>query len=245
MAVPRVCVRLSDLCLDLPHNAPPAVQPLILFSLSPFSFQPCLRAFDFDHLTRYNTISMDYPEDFREFLKLLEKTKAINDPLKKRLFVLAVITKALEKYKVRPVLIGGGAVEYYTYGGYATQDTDLAVENHQKLDEVLKKLKFKSEGRYWIREDIGALIESPTGNLKVHGETAPLTEVKIDNLKCYIIGIEDLIIDRLNGYVHWKWQDDLRWAKEIAKNHADQLDWKYLRQRAKEENISSALKELQ
>lgn len=177
-------------------------------------------------------------------MKLLEKTKSISEPLKKRLFVLAVITKALEEYKIKPVLIGGGAVEYYTFGGYATQDTDLAVENHQKLDEVLKKLKFKAEGRYWYREDIGALIESPAGNLKVHGETAPLTEVKIGDLKCYIIGIEDLIIDRLNGYVHWRWQDDLRWAREIARNHSARIDWKYLRQRAKEEKVAAALKEL-
>ena len=181
--------------------------------------------------------------NYKNLLRLLENAKKIAEPFKRRLYVLAVITKALENFKIKPVLIGG-AVEYYTFGGYATQDMDLAVENHEKLDYVLRKLKFKKEGRYWYREDLEVLIESPAGNLRLRGETSPLSEVRINNLKCYIIGIEDLVIDRLNGYVHWKWKDDLRWAREIVKNHSSDIDWKYLRKRAKEEKVSSALKEL-
>ena len=63
-------------------------------------------------------------------------------------------------------------------------------------------------------------------------ETAPLTVVELDDLTCYIIGVEDLIIDRLNGYVHWGWEDDRRWVGRLLVLHADTVDWAYLERRA-------------
>ncbi|MEW5767246.1 MAG: DUF6036 family nucleotidyltransferase [bacterium] len=174
--------------------------------------------------------------DLREKLK---KAASIENPLKKRLWILAVITEALHPYNVKPILIGGGAVEYYTFGGYATFDLDMAVSDHQILTEVMDNLGLKKEGRYWSSEDLDIVIESPAGSLE--GEEAPLTKVEIEDMSCYIIGLEDLIIDRLNGYVHWHWEDDRRWVMNLISLHKSEIDWDYLKKKAQQE---ATLKEL-
>lgn len=192
----------------------------------------------------YNLPKMAKNVNYKKLLALLIKSKKIAEPFKKRLYVLAVITKALENFNVQPVLIGGGAVEYYTFGGYATYDIDVAVMAHEKFDKVMKKLSFKSEGRHWLREDLGIYIESPASDIRAQGNLAPYTEVRINNLRCYIIGIEDIIVDRLNGFVHWKWKEDERLVKEMIKLHSKEIDWRYLNKRAKEEKTIKALQKI-
>lgn len=178
-----------------------------------------------------------------DLVSRLAEAAAIADPLKRRLFVVGVITAALAPGGVRPVLIGGGAVEYYTFGGYATKDIDLAVSDHQLLAEVMAGLGFQRQGRFWLREDLDALVEAPASDLA--GEEAPLTIVETGGLNCYILGIEDLIIDRLNGYVHWHWQDDRRWVERLIELHGPMLDWAYLRRRAVSEQTSVAMTEIE
>ncbi|MDI6784092.1 MAG: hypothetical protein QME64_08375 [bacterium] len=180
--------------------------------------------------------------NYQELLARLNRTNEIIDPLKRKLWVLAVISKALSYYDIRPILIGGCAVEYYTFGGYSTYDVDIAVADHDRLTEIMAKLGFEKEGRFWLRKDLDVVVESPAGILVK--ETAPLTEVQLEDMVCYIIGIEDLIIDRLNGFVHWKWEDDKRWVKQLLDLYQRKLDWNYLNQRAKQEKTDSALDEI-
>jgi hypothetical protein len=181
--------------------------------------------------------------NYSELLTRLNRTNEIVDPLKRKLWVLAIISKALSYFNIRPILIGGCAVEYYTFGGYSTYDIDIAVADHERLTEVMTNLQFQKEGRFWLRKDLDVVIESPAGSLV--NETAPLTEVQLEDMVCYIIGIEDLIIDRLNGYVHWKWEDDRNWVKRMITLHSDKLNWNYLSSRAIQERTNDALTEIQ
>jgi hypothetical protein len=175
----------------------------------------------------------------QDLCDLLEQAKGIAEPLKRRLFVLGVITAALRPHGVRPILIGGGAVEYYTFGGYATKDTDLAVADHQRLDEVLGLLGFRRAGRFWLRDDLDSVIEAPAGVLA--GEDAPLTAVEVDGLTAFVLGVEDLLIDRLNGFVHWRWKADGRWAERLIALHGSSMDWAYLHRRAVAEGTEADL----
>ena len=158
--------------------------------------------------------------------KGLEYLKSIDNPLKKRLYFLGLLTRALEKYNVQPVLIGGNAVEFYTAGGYTTYDIDIA-SPHEPLEKTLKKWDFKKTGRHWTNEELDIIIEAPTSFLEAH-ELERLAEVLVDDLKVYIIGIEDIIIDRLNACIHWKSSDDCIWAKEMLINYKNSVDWSYL-----------------
>ena len=176
---------------------------------------------------------------FEELKERLQRSSIIENPLKRRLWILAILTEALKSIGERPILIGGEALEYYTLGGYTTGDIDIALPSSKEVDSIFSKLGFHKEGRYWIREDIDALIEAPTSDLA--GEDAPLTEVEIEDMCCYIIGLEDLIIDRLNGYVHWKWEDDRRWVKRLLSLHAQEINKEYLFSRAREQKTEEAL----
>ena len=46
-----------------------------------------------------------------------------------------------------------------------------------------------------------------------------------------VIGIEDLLIDRLRAWVRWSSAEDGRWARRLAALHADRIDWSYLREK--------------
>ncbi len=172
----------------------------------------------------------------------LNKIKSMSDPLQRKLWALAVVTKALEPLKMRPILIGGTALEYYSLGGYSTTDVDIALPYDPQVDKVFAALGFKKEGRYWSNNELDLLFEAPAGILK--GEDAEITKVMMDDMVCYILGLEDLIIDRLNGFVHWRWEDDGRWVKRLIALHKKDLDLTYLRRRAAVEKTAEALERL-
>lgn len=91
---------------------------------------------------------------------------------------------------------------------------------------------------------MGIYVESPASDIRAQGNLAPYTVVEVDDLKCYIIGIEDIIIDRLNGFVHWNWKEDGRLVGEMIKLHNKDIDWRYLNKRAKEEKTFKALQKI-
>jgi len=66
----------------------------------------------------------------------------------------------------------------------------------------------------------------------------------VEGLDVYIIGIEDLIVDRLNSFVWWKYARDGEWAAELMEIHDKKIDWKYLRKRSREEGTLHALARL-
>ncbi|NOT29737.1 MAG: hypothetical protein HOP15_04720 [Planctomycetes bacterium] len=77
------------------------------------------------------------------------------------------------------------------------------------------------------------------------GETAPRTELEIDGLRVVVLGVEDLLIDRLRAWVHWKSDEDGRWARRLAVLYAGELDWAYLRSRATDARERTALASLE
>lgn len=169
---------------------------------------------------------------------VLEQVKNTENLLEKRLLFLGLLTEALSKHEIKPILVGGNALEFYTLGGYATADIDIIFPDNKLIDEVLKKWNFEKEGRHWFRADLDIAIEAPGSTLA--GDPDKISEVEIKNFKVYIIGIEDLIIDRLNAFVHWKSSQDGFWAKELMALHKDRIDWDYLLKSAKENKVEKA-----
>ncbi|SKA03581.1 DUF6036 family nucleotidyltransferase [Selenihalanaerobacter shriftii] len=163
------------------------------------------------------------------------------DDLFKKIGIIAVITKVLEELNVKPVIVGGQAVEFYTVGGYTTMDIDLVcAASVSAIDELLKPLGFKKNHKYWELPGTGIVVETPSSYLE--GSWEKVAEVEIDNgLIAYIIGIEDIIIDRLNRYKYWQVHSDQEWIiGMLAMNH-DDIDWDYLFEEAKKARV---LKEL-
>ena len=65
---------------------------------------------------------------------------------RRRLLALGWLSKALAVYGITPILVGGAAVEFYTGGGYATKDVDLALPSVPEVDAVFTALGFGKEG---------------------------------------------------------------------------------------------------
>jgi len=161
---------------------------------------------------------------------LQERLANEQDPRKRRLIALGILTKVLAPHGVEPVLVGGGALEFYTAGGYATKDVDLALPAAPEVDAAFTALGFEKEGRYWFHPELDLLFEAPAP-AGLPGEDAPRTEVEIDGLRVVIIGIEDLLIDRLRAWIHWNSDEDGRWTRRLALLYPDRIDWDYVRER--------------
>jgi len=178
--------------------------------------------------------------------EIIERIKQTESPLKRQLLTVALITRLLEQNgKEAPVVIGGCALSYYTREVYFTADIDLAYSDREALDTVLKEIEFVKEGRYWVNEELKMAIEVPASVLI--GEDSPVEIVELaENLQCKIIGIEDLIIDRLNACKYWKSEIDCEMAELLIKRYTKELDWIYLEKKAvtPENDVLSELLEL-
>ena len=138
-----------------------------------------------------------------------------------------------ERGRSAPIIIGGCALSYYSREIYFTADIDLAYADREALDGVLKDMSFEKRGRYWVNEGLKVVIEAPASVLA--GEDSPVETVEMgEGLQCRIIGIEDLVIDRLNACKHWKSEIDCEMVDLLAKKYFNDLDWSYLEEKARE-----------
>ncbi len=160
----------------------------------------------------------------------LEALTGEADPARRRLVALALVSDRLAEDGIEPILVGGAALELYTAGGYATGDVDLALPGVPEVDGAFADLGFRKQGRFWIREDLDLYFEAPAPS-GLPGETAPRTVLDVEGLRVVVIGVEDLLLDRLRAAVHWQSEEDRRWARRLALLYADRVDWQYLRAR--------------
>jgi len=165
----------------------------------------------------------------QEILEIIQKTES---PLKKQLLMVALLTRLLKRMnKQAPVIIGGCALSYYSREVYFTSDIDLAYADREALDTALKSIGFEKEGRYWVHEGLKVVIEAPASALP--GQDSPLEVVELgEGLQCSIIGIEDLVIDRLNAFKHWKSEIDGEMVELLIRRYRNDLDWSYLEKKA-------------
>lgn len=168
--------------------------------------------------------------------------RSAGSQLKRQLLLAAIVTRGLgERGAGAPVVIGGAALAYYSREVYATADLDLACGDSAALDAVLAGLGFAREGRYWVLPALGLAVEAPAAGLP--GEEAPLERVEFDGgLFCRVLGLEDLVVDRLSACRHWKSKIDCEMAELLLSRYAGQVDWPYLERRAaRPENDCGAL----
>jgi len=165
----------------------------------------------------------------QEIMEIIQKTES---PLKRQLLMVALLTRLLEMMNKRtPVIIGGCALSYYSREVYFTSDIDLAYADREALDTALKSIGFEKEGRYWVHKGLKMVIEAPASSLP--GQDSPLEVVELgEGLQCSIIGIEDLVIDRLNACKHWKSEIDGEMVELLIRRYRNDLDWSYLEKKA-------------
>jgi len=156
--------------------------------------------------------------------------------LRKKMLLLGYVTSQLEKKKQSIFLVGGQAVETYTAGQFPTGDIDVTTSDSATTQKVLKSLGFEEIGMIWLNKRLGMAFH-------IVGYFPPERSrtIRIGPYKARIIGVEELILDRLSAAKFWNIPADYEKAKVLYDNFEKQLDKDYLREIAKKKKVDDLL----
>ncbi|MFA5844136.1 MAG: helix-turn-helix domain-containing protein [Coriobacteriia bacterium] len=166
----------------------------------------------------------------------------VDEIVERRLRLVSLLAKGVVALGwSAPVVVGGFAVQYYTAGNYGTLDIDL-VGASEPVAQVLESWGFVREERHWYDAELKFAVEVPGGQLEP-SERERVFGIRIAGIDAYVLGIEDLIIDRLNACMHWNDTESCRWTKVMVVT-APELDLAYLEQRAEAAGVLERLREM-
>lgn len=148
----------------------------------------------------------------------------------------AVINDYLQRISGSEIIVTGGlSIEFYTRGGYNTQDIDFITPAEKELAKVLEDLGFKKEAKYWIHEKLEIVLEL-VANIPFDGiYKEPLSYTTQDGFKINFSNVNDMLIDRIRGLLHWGYKDYGKWVLELLELHYEALDFDYLNEQLSDE----------
>ncbi len=166
----------------------------------------------------------------------------LSDQLERRLAFVGLLSEAVVQAGWSPpVVVGGHAVEFYTAGDYPTVDIDLASAS-EPVAEVLGAWGFSRQGRHFYDDALGLVVEVPGGQLAPE-QLTHVAGVRVGWVTAFVLGIEDLIVDRLCACKRWNDRESCSWARVLLAG-ADELDAAYLDERAAAEDVCDVLERL-
>jgi hypothetical protein len=167
----------------------------------------------------------------------LEEALGVEDQTERLLEVAAVVSEAVADLGVRPVVVGGLAVAFWTSGAYVTSDIDVLMPSLPEVGERLAELGFEQRGRYWIVPGREVFLEAPGSFL------APAAEaVDVELASGRLVALErpeDALVHRLHELAATPNSDVFRSAAYLLR--ATRLDSVRLERRAAEEGLGSTL----
>src|SRR6267378_26 len=176
---------------------------------------------------------------FRNAQSVIPRLKKEPDELARKMLLIGYLTERLERKKPESVyIVGGQAVETYTAGQFRTGDIDIVTPDSKVAEEILKQIGFEREGMIWLSKVLGLAIHIVGLSLR-NFEKARI--IRAGPYLVRIVGVEDLIIDRLEAAKFWNSQVDLEQAKALWKGFRKQIDLQYLRKRARQERVEDVL----
>lgn len=119
-----------------------------------------------------------------------------------------------------------------------TKDIDFIAKDDFQIAKIMTSLGFSiGEGYTWFHPDTSVVVEFPKPPLL--GDISRVTEVKTEYGVAEIIGVEDIILDRLKGREFW--QDNNELPEMMIYSHYESIDFVYLRKQAEYELVSDVL----
>ena len=139
------------------------------------------------------------------------------------------ITSCLLDIGICPVVVGGLAVDAYTFGAYPTVDVDIVVRETMLFGQFLETVGFEPKkigGKHWYHRGLDLPIEIVGETL--HGSLKKINRVVVEDIIAFVIGIEDLILERLRYGVYGKSVLDTEVAENLLVAYKNKLDVEYL-----------------
>jgi hypothetical protein len=165
---------------------------------------------------------------------IVSQLKKEPNELRRKMLLLGYITDRLDKKSESVYLVGGQAVETYTAGQFTTGDIDITSTDRKTTEEILARMGFKRGGMVWINETLSMAVHivDVTPN-----RTEKTRLIHAGPYTVRVVGVEELIVDRLAAAKFWKSERDAEQARALLDGFAKQIDMKYLRKRAAEEKV--------
>lgn len=167
----------------------------------------------------------------------LESALAVEDETERMLGVVGVITEAVRELGLRPVVVGGLAVQYWTHARYTTSDIDLLLPSLPEVAERFRALGLERQGRHWALPGSELFIEAP-GSVLGPDERADEVELP-DGTVVALLSLEDVLIYRIHEFVGTGHADVAEQAAALL--FLPNVDRERLRLRASQEHLTEAV----
>ncbi|BDR91576.1 hypothetical protein [Vulcanisaeta souniana] len=160
---------------------------------------------------------------------------------------LARINDRLESEGVgRVIIVGGFAAELYSGGVYRTGDVDVIIDSRDPkramdiLHEELRSINARREGRVWVSDYFGVLTLDVVGVTYV----GRIKVLRVGDGHVYVESPEDNVITSLNACVYLSSDADCEGAAAVLAAQWSNVDWDYLIDRARHEDVLDKLNEI-
>ncbi|MDI6716820.1 MAG: hypothetical protein QME63_07740 [Actinomycetota bacterium] len=175
-------------------------------------------------------------------MSYLDILKSDINPLTKRIIFAGMLTMALEKEGFSPVVTNNYAVELYTQGNYEAETIDI-VAPVELINKVLPSWDFARDGDFWVNQDLGIKVKSHAEDLD-EKEMQRVAEINFNGATIYLLGVDDLIVNKLIDFASTDDRQDYIWAQEIMELFINEIDLDYLRDRAAEKGVYEPLQSI-
>ncbi|MDG6925945.1 MAG: hypothetical protein JRN09_05280 [Nitrososphaerota archaeon] len=169
---------------------------------------------------------------------ILAQLRKEPNELRKKLLLLGYISDELSRKGGLLFLVGGQAVETYTAGLFTTGDVDVTTTDREATERLLERLGFKREGMVWLSEKLAIAVHI-VGSYPTRTEKTRTLEVGPYSVR--VVGVEELIIDRLKAAKLWKSRRDSDQAVVLFQGFRERIDLEYLEKRAREEGVDGLI----
>lgn len=162
--------------------------------------------------------------------RIFEALREEPSQLRRSLVTAAILTRALSAAGLQPVVVGGTAVSFYTSGTYESIDLDVVMPGLEPAAEVLVDLGFKRLGAVFTHPRVPVIVDFPPEPLE--GAQALLRTTLVDAVAVRIIGVEDVLLERVFLAERESDQKAHGAALAMAVAHWEDIDWDYVRAEA-------------
>ena len=159
---------------------------------------------------------------------LLAKLRKEPNDLRKKMLLLGFLSDELSGKGGFLFLVGGQAVETYTGGQFTTGDVDITTTDREETEKLLGRLGFAREGMVWLNEKLAIAVHI-VGSYPTRTER--IRTVEVGPYRVRVVGVEELIIDRLRAAKFWKSKRDSEQAAVLFNGFSERIDLEYLRNR--------------
>jgi hypothetical protein len=158
--------------------------------------------------------------------------------LRKKMLLLGYVSERMARRNASVFLVGGQAVETYTGGVFTTGDIDITTTDTKETEALLEKLGFAKEGMIWVSMRLGMAVHLVASYPR---RSVRHRTFEVDGYLVKVVGVEDLVIDRLCAAKFWNSERDAEQAKALLDVFRDSIDEGYLEETARAENVHDLL----